>query len=102
MDDAYKAKATPIPDTEKHFEFYSNKRSQLVELVSASSDDNTSAKQPIVPLKDFVNHIANKKEQDSRTVKLLDIPLSFSQDSIHVAMSRYGKITSVRLTTKNT
>ena len=101
MDDAYKAKATPIPNTEKYFEFYSNKRSQLVELVSASSDDNTSAKQPIVPLKDFVNHAANKKDRDSRTVKLLDIPLSFSQDSIHAAMSRYGKVVSVRLNTKN-
>ena len=101
MDDAYKAKATPIPGTEKSFEFYSNKRSQLVEIVSASSDENTSAKQPIVPLKDFVNHTANKKDRDSRTVKLQDIPLSFSQDSIHAAMSCYGKVVSVRLNTKN-
>ena len=77
MDNAYKAKATPIPGTEKYFEFYSGKRSQLVELVSASSDDNTFAKQPIVPLKDFVNHTANKKDQDSYTVKLLDIPSVF-------------------------
>src|SRR5688572_21206927 len=46
--------------------------------------------QPVVPLNDFVNQADNKKERDSRTVKVLDIPLGFSQDSIHAAMSRYG------------
>ena len=50
---------------------------------------------------DFADRTAQRIDCDNRTVKVIDIPLSFDEAAVKAAFNQFGIIESVRMTTKN-
>ena len=49
---------------------------------------------------EFADRTAQRIDRDNRTVKVMDIPLSFDEAAVKAAFNQFGIIESVRMTTK--
>src|SRR6266496_2648168 len=105
---AKKALLMPIPMTIGVYFRILNEQSQLAEQVNAASsaspnDISTPGHMPgqVTIHSEFADRTAQRIDCDNRTVKVMDIPLSFDEAAVKAVFNQFGIIESVRMTTKN-
>src|SRR5436190_10849394 len=102
---AKKALLMPIPMTIGVYFRILNEQSQLAEQVnaasSASPDDISSPGHMPGQDSEFADRTAQRIDRDNRTVKVMEIPLSFDEAAVKAAFNQHGIVKSIRMTTKN-
>src|SRR3989440_12213300 len=105
---AKKALLLQIPGTLGVYFRILNEQAQLADQVnaasSASQDDITTPGHMPGQVKiysEFADRTAQRIDRDNRTVKIMEIPLSFDEAAVKAAFDQHGLVEFVRMTTKN-